>query len=164
MPIPGYEGIYDISSLGRVRSYPRNGTRAKTLHILRPSISRRGYYRVSLFKNDKVKYYSIHRLVAEAFLQRGPDQTEVNHKDGNPSNNLVSNLEWCSRSENHKHRVYFLGHNPLIPCRRVKCIELGETYPSAREAGKSTGIDYSSIIKNIKGKYAHAGGFHWEYA
>ena len=100
--IRGYEGIYKISNYGRIKSFPRNGT-IKKVKILRPGFNKFGYLIITLSKNDKCKYFRIHRLVAEAFIQNPENKPEVNHKDGNKFNNYYENLEWTTSTENQKH-------------------------------------------------------------
>ena len=97
--IKGYEGIYAISNYGRVKNIA-------TDKILSPVNNSKGYYKVELRKEKIGKRYYIHRMVAEAFLPNPNNKTEVNHRDSNPSNNHISNLEWVSSSENTKHAVY----------------------------------------------------------
>lgn len=162
-PICGYEGIYDVSNYGRVRSYPRNGTRDKRVHILKPSITRRGDKKVSLFRNNSAKYATIHQLVAQAFIPNPDGKTEVNHKDGDPSNNNVNNLEWVTKSENHLHRVYVLNKNALKACRQVICLETGVIYKSVRSAARAIGCNHKSIQRAASGIYSQAHGYHWRY-
>ena len=97
--IVGYEGKYQISNLGRVKSLKdRYGYRER---ILKPSTNKRGYKKVVLVKvGEKRKTFLVHRLVAEAFIPNPNNYSEVNHKDENPSNNNVDNLEWCTRKYN----------------------------------------------------------------
>lgn len=107
--IPGYEGIYQVSSTGIVRSLPRyetdrNGKQYQRKGIiLQPTLTTTGYYKVKLVKNGKRKDMKIHRLVAMAFLVNTYNKPHINHKDGNPLNNVVDNLEWCTQSENAQH-------------------------------------------------------------
>lgn len=93
--IQGYEGLYWVSNLGRVKS--------KT-DLLQPLKDRGKYLRVQLSKHNIQKFYSIHRLVALAFIPNPENKAEVNHIDGNKQNNTVQNLQWCSRSENMQHQ------------------------------------------------------------
>ena len=99
--IPGYEGLYEVSSYGRVRSVERcdRFNRKIVSKILKPNYVS-GYLRVGMYKNKTFKYYLIHRLVAQAFLPNPDNLSEVNHKDEDKSNNRVDNLEWCDRSYN----------------------------------------------------------------
>ena len=91
--IPGYEGLYVVSNNGRVKNV-RSG------RVLRGIVNNLGYIMVGLSKSGKVKMISVHRLVAEAFIENPDNLREVNHKDEDKSNNIVDNLEWCDRKYN----------------------------------------------------------------
>lgn len=112
-PIKGYEGFYEVSNLGNVRIVERRvrfGNQFRTVKPknLKPNDNGKGYKYYSLRVNGgKVKHVYAHRVVAEVFLCNCFDLPEVNHIDGNKSNNCVDNLEWCTRSENlvHAHRT-----------------------------------------------------------
>lgn len=103
-PVVGFEGLYEVSSKGRVRSIERRGTKGK---ILKPAIHRKGYYQYALTKDSVIKWYKAHRLVAIAFIPNPHNLPCVNHKDEDKTNNFVwvnedgtvnlekSNLEWC---------------------------------------------------------------------
>lgn len=104
-PIPKYEGLYEVSNLGEVRAIKRSGSRGMSLAI-HPS---KGYLQVWLSKNNKVKKFSVHRLVATAFIANPKRKPQVNHKDGNKANNKVSNLEWVTRAEQEAHKRTVLG-------------------------------------------------------
>lgn len=110
--IKGYEGIYKISNTGSIRSIYRG---RNTGRILIPILSTGGYYQVNLGSGDSKKKCLIHRLVAQSFL-KNKKYKEVNHKDGIKSNNNISNLEWCDRSQNMKHSI----ENGLLILNRNK--------------------------------------------
>jgi hypothetical protein len=95
--IPDYEGLYQVSNLGDIRSLKRK----KAINLL-PSIGTDGYYRLNLHKNGG-KTSSIHRIVAQAFIPNPDNKPQVNHKDGNKLNNHFDNLEWCTPKENTNH-------------------------------------------------------------
>lgn len=112
--IKGYEGLYQISNLGNIKSVDRAVKRVSwgkehivVFHgkILKPYISDRGYLRLMLSKNGIEKAHKIHKLVAIAFVDNPNGYKEVNHIDGNKLNNHVDNLEWCSRSQNIRHAI-----------------------------------------------------------
>ena len=101
--IKGYEGLYQINEIGEVI---RNNKKLKV------RVSKKGYGRVHLSKNNKAKDFYIHRLVAETFMVNTENKPQVNHIDGNKLNNLLSNLEWNTNSENQKHSFKVLGRIP----------------------------------------------------
>ena len=107
--VEGYEGLYQISSLGRIKTCKRkvhvshqgyDGFRITTERLLKTRINQFGYETVKLCKDNKYKEVFIHRLVAQAFICNPNNLSQVNHKDENPLNNEVDNLEWCSSKYN----------------------------------------------------------------
>lgn len=159
--IKGYNGKYQVSNLGNVKSFAR-----KKEHILIPT-STRGYLTVGLInQNHECKKYLIHRLVAEAFIPNPNNYKEVNHKDENKTNNNVNNLEWCTRAYNMSYgtarvRQGISFGNPVK--QLVKNDVVIAWYCSANMAGMLTGIDTSSIIACCRGRREFAGGYMWEY-
>lgn len=118
--IKGFEGLYQVSDHGRVRSMDRfieysNGIiakhKGKLLKFDKSKENKRGqfYLRVTLSKEDKQKRLQVHRLVAKHFIDKVKGKNIINHIDGNPENNHFSNLEWCSYSQNEKHSYDVLG-------------------------------------------------------
>lgn len=107
--IKGYEGLYEVSNLGNVRSLDRTvkrgqGYTIKEGRVLTPFYEeKKGYYQVVLAKDGKAKTYRVHRLVAVAFLENPNNYTDVNHKDEVKTNNNVDNLEWCTRKYNNNY-------------------------------------------------------------
>ena len=103
--IKGYEGQYQVSNLGRVRSLDRvvNNKHIKGQLITQHNKQNTTYKRVKLYKHSKRDTYSVHRLVAEAFIPNPNNYPEINHKDCKPDNNKVSNLEWCTREYNYNY-------------------------------------------------------------
>lgn len=99
-PVVGYEGLYEVSDHGRVRG-PKG--------LVKPKPTNRGYIRTELWRNGSRWRPSIHRLVAEHFIANPKQHPQVNHKDGDKSNNAVTNLEWCTASENALHAVQLHG-------------------------------------------------------
>lgn len=107
--ISGFEGHYQVSNLGNVRSLVGwNGHKTvERKKVLKPSMTTTGYWKVKLVKDGARKDYRIHRLVALSFLEKEDGKDVVNHKDGNKLNNDVQNLEWCTQKENIDHAVEF---------------------------------------------------------
>ena len=159
--VKGYEGLYEVSNLGRVKSLPRNGT-VLCKKILKYSLDKCGYRQVILSKNNVRKSAKIHRLVAEAFLQNENNFPSINHKDENKQNNDVSNLEWCSHSYNNSYN----GRAKKVAERKYKqvlCIELNTIFESLTDAEKRTKIRVGNICSCCKGNLKTAGGYHWKY-
>lgn len=105
LPIKGYEGKYEVSNLGNVKSLKRlstvwDGYQKKKDRLLKPNINNNGYATVSLCKDAKVKVMLIHRLVAIAFVPNPHNKPIVDHIDTNPLNNRADNLRWCTQKEN----------------------------------------------------------------
>ena len=156
--IEGYEGLYQISNLGRVRSLARATTSGKVLKQMK----KHGYMNVCFSKNNVDKYFRVHRLVALAFIPNPENKPTVNHIDGNKANNNVSNLEWATHSENETHSYRSLGKKPNRPWagkprkfaraftdQQVRDIRKDKR-PS-REIGKEYGVSKTTIL-NIKAK------------
>lgn len=103
--IEGYEGLYQVSNIGRIKSFPRTGTQTKEERIKKFVKSFNGYYRVSLWKNGKSQVSLVHRIVAKAFFDNISDDLQVNHIDGNKENNSLDNLELVTPKQNVKHAI-----------------------------------------------------------
>lgn len=154
--IKGYEGKYQVSNLGNIKSlnYNRSKGTSKTLN---PEISL-GYPLVQLYdKNGKRHRVRIHRLVAEAFVNNpNPKKYNIiNHIDGDKTNNMFTNLEWCDN----RHNSNYPGH-----WRKVYCFDLDEYFKSITEASIRTGISRCNISKACSGQLLQAGGMWWCYA
>ena len=170
--IPNYPG-YQASDRGRIRSvkhtvkYSDGRIREHPGKILRPATNKRGYLEVypGLAPNGKRNTIGVHRLTAMAFIPNPKNKPFINHKDGNPQNNTVSNLEWATPRENSRHAKYILKNkNYGIPCQRIICVETGVEYESIREAWRKTGVHWSGIAKVLKNREGRkrAGGYHWK--
>ena len=124
--IQGYEGLYQVSNLGRVRSL--NYKKTKTVKILKLTSNTKGYLQLILHKNGEISSRKVHRLVAEAFIPNPDGLPQVNHKDENKQNNCVDNLEWCTN-------YYNAWYGTKIDKMRKKrskpilCVETGVIYP-----------------------------------
>lgn len=158
--VKGYEGLYLISTYGRVLSAPRNGTK-KDWHFLAPHFVG-GYIQYQLSKDNIKREYKAHRLVAEAFLPNPGNKREVNHIDGNKHNNSVGNLEWATSSENQLHAYYELGKGIKAIKQLSKDGKLIKVWCSIKEASLSLDIDAPDISNASRGKRLSAGGYKWQ--
>lgn len=110
--ITGYEGLYEVSSLGRFRALrkTKGNNSIQKEKLLKPQVKANGYQIIGLWKNSKCYTRSAHRIVAEAFIENPDGKPDINHKNGVHNDNRVANLEWCTPSENLKHAFDVLGH------------------------------------------------------
>ena len=142
-PIAEYEGLYEISNLGNCR-------RVGSDHNLSPHLNSAGYIRYSLSKNGKHKYKFAHRLEAEAFIPNTENKKQVNHIDGNKTNNLITNLEWCNQSENVKQQ-YKDGKISRKINGKIFCVEKNQIFDTVEEASKALGVHRRSIYNVLNG-------------
>ena len=167
--VVGYEELYEVSSLGRVRSLPRicRKLEGKVMKdylyggkMLKPYKDPRGYLSVRLYRNDKTKDKKVHRLVAEAFLPNTDKTLQINHKDENKANNSVDNLEWCTGTYNRNY-----GSGATRNKKRVAQYDadgnLLAVYSSRHEAGIAVGTAPENICEVAKGNRKKAKGFIW---
>lgn len=154
--------VYEVSNTGKIRN-------KATKYELKQSDNRNGYKKVSIWvENNTIrKNFYIHRLVALSFVKNLENEKYVNHKDGNKSNNNANNLEWCTCSENQKHKYRVLKckypkRENFRKAIEIKCLETGEVYKSVRGAGRILNIDPRLISRSIhsNGKYT-ANNCHW---
>lgn len=151
--VPGYER-YFVTEDGRLFKELKMHTRKK-------------YTNVRLWDSDNQKSYftGIHRLVAMCYIDNPDNKPFVNHQDGDPSNNHVSNLEWCTNSENVQHAYDIgLGYKIVKPVRQVSLNgEVIARYKSISEASRQTGVNLSHICQCCRGNRKTNGGYRWEY-
>ena len=166
--VVGYEGLYQVSNLGNVKS--KRG-------LLKPQVRQHGYLSVWLYGRGGIcgrsgKQFSVHRIVAEAFLQNPNGYTEVNHKDECKTNNRAENLEWCSHVQNSNHgtrgrRIGLANTNGKRSRPIAKYTMSGKlvrVFPSLQEAGRC-GYAAENVCRCAKGSnsYSHAYGYLWRY-
>lgn len=169
--IAGYEGLYAVSNLGRVKSLAREITcgvkkgkrlvKEKIKCIGTYSGNNLGYKIVVLSKNGKLQMHYVHRLVAEAFIPRMEGCNVVNHLDCDKSNNRADNLEWTTYKRNSEHAKK---HGRYIKIRPVINIETGECFESAKEAAHAYGVVRTSIARCLTHAQFTCRGYHWKYA
>lgn len=121
----------------------------------------KGYKAVLIRDNGKERTVFVHRLVALAFVPNPDNKPQVNHIDGNKTNNRAENLEWVTLAENMRHRAEVLKSYHKKP---IRCIELGVTFDSVSEASKICGVSRASITECASGRRKTAGGKRWQYA
>ena len=162
--IEGYEGIYQISNTGQVKSLARkcSGRYSNREIIKKPFVEKDGYFTVGLYKDGKYRYCRVHRLVAIAFIPNPNNYPEVNHIDENKQNNNVENLEWCTTRYNltYGHRLDCArgerNHRHKLTADQVKEIrrvyKKGDLEYGQSALGKKYGIAHGSIAAIVQGK------------
>lgn len=175
--IQGYEGLYQVSNLGNVKSL--NYRHRREEHLLKQSINKHGYCFVMLHLNGMVKNVLVHRAVAIAFIENKCNLPLINHKDENRLNNQVENLEWCDqkynlnyslsrRKPNKKKRRCNITYTPKKYKEKVfqKNMngEIVHEYSTVSEAARNNKMSLKSLIACCKGERKTAYGYKWEFA
>ena len=165
--IPGCNGRYQVSSLGRIRSYANFGSkhRQKEKAILKKTfMNKDGYAKVQIYyDNGKLGSEFVHRLVAKAFIPNPNRRSDVNHKNGDKADNSTENLEWVSHRDNVVHSVKVLGNKPGHR-NKVQCVETGQVFIGYKDAADSVGSTQNEIWKVLSDKKpgrVTCGGYHW---
>lgn len=177
VPIKGFPG-YEVSSDGRVRSFVGwKGRGTPEAKVISQSRKKSGYMQVVLCNGTEKKSFSVHRLVAEAFITNEGGKRTVNHKNGIKDDNRSCNLEWVSQGENIKH-AYRTGLREPSECQKKSVVkrcgkpvlmldengEIINTFESASEAERQTGAHHQDILKCCKKKIKQTKGYVWRYA
>lgn len=181
-PIVGFEDLYEVSDMGRVRSKPftktiyRNGYPIRMPYggrVLKPQPTRTGYMVVWLYngeaklKGRNGKTFQVHRLVANAFVPNTRNLPEVNHLNEDKSDNRAENLEWCTHKENTNYGTA-QERRAEKQSYKVDQFDLNGkyvgTHKSMCEASRNTGVPYSNINYCVSGKFKQAGGYIWRRA
>lgn len=172
--VVGYEGLYQVSNLGRIKSMPKvlfvqNEKRkyATYVHrkakILKQILDAYGYLIVSLYGfNNSYKNKKVHRIVAEAFLENIGDKPQIDHIDCNRRNNVVENLRYCTAKENHQNKITELKRSPIV-AQLDKNGKIVATFKSPKEVARTFHIWYKPILeccKHIRDSY---NGYRWVY-
>ena len=175
LPIEGYEDLYQVSNLGRVKSL--NYRKSNQEKILKQDTNKKGYQQVQLYKDRKPKTFRVHRLVANAFIPNPNNLPQVNHKDEVKANNHVSNLEWCTVEYNinygtRNEKVSKLMYGKLgKDCPNSKQViqltlsgEVVRKWDSTMDIQRELGYNQCNISKCCKGKRKTSNGYKWVYA
>ena len=166
--IKGYEGLYQVSSEGRVKSLERKDCLGRIVkeRVLKTAPNAQGYPIVCLYVGGRQKLFKVHRLVCQAFHKNPENKPCVNHIDENKTNNCASNLEWCTYEENNNHGT----HNERVAKDNSKPVRqytldggLIKVWASPCEAGKQGGFDSATISNVANGKRKTHKGFIWKY-
>lgn len=170
--IKDYEGIYQVSNLGRVKSFDSIDKlgRIRKGRILKGCKNTKGYLLVNLCKNNIGCGNLVHRLVAESFIPNPENKPQVNHIDEDKTNNMVSNLEWMIVKENNNHGTRneragkAISKSKSIPiiATNIKTGESKEFYGS-NECARQLGLHDSNITSVLKGRYKQTGGYTFKY-
>ena len=168
---------YYVTDAGDIYSRSENHNPNGRIRKLKPWVNKYGYKIVDLIKYGKKTHKSVHRLVAEAFIPNPENKPQINHKNGIKSDNNISNLEWCSASENIAHSFHVLCHPKPVgmsgkfgkDCPLSKIVQqikdgkvIAEFY-GCSEANRLTGVDFRCISACCLGKRKQAGGYQWRY-
>jgi hypothetical protein len=166
--IDGFEGLYQVSNIGRVRSLNHETNGKKYIGKVLSTKVTSGYPTVLLSNGAKKTLCRVHRLVARTFIENPTKLPEVNHLDGNKNNNCVENLEWCTSRENKIH-AWVTGLTKAPPPEKPRMVEqynnnvLIAVYKSIDIASILLDISSEDICKCCKGKRKSAGGYQWKY-
>ena len=158
-PIKGYEGLYEVSNFGRIKSLNYNHTGKGK--ILKQNQIMNGYKLVMLYKDGNGKNYLVHRLVAEAFLPNTDNLPCVNHKDENKQNNVVSNLEWCTHEYNNRYGTRIeRTSKPIL--QYTLDGEFVKEWKSTAECGRN-GYNQGHVAACCRGERKTHKGSVWKY-
>lgn len=183
--IEGYENLYQVSNLGRVKSLGNGKSNKSKLKIMKTNLNHKGYPMISLCKDGKSKGYSVHRLVAQAFIPNPDNLPQINHKDEDKTNNRVENLEWCTNEYNHNYgtRIERVRQKQIGNPKMKTCLgkfgkdnptskpiiqftmdgELVRMWFAAKDAQREMGYNDKSISQCCNGNRHTHKGFKWEF-
>lgn len=144
--VKGFEGLYAVTSCGRVYSYKRK-------RFLQPYLNSNGYYYVTLMKDNSKYQFRLHRLVADTYIPNPDNLETVDHIDSCKEHNYVGNLQWMTREEN----------TVKAKSKPIRCLQNDKIYPSQKAAAQELGLDQGSISKVVRGIMKQTKGYSFEY-
>lgn len=165
--IPSYEGLYQASNLGRIKSFARNSTRGGVLKQVDRGV---GYYKVTLCKGGKTKQFNVHSIIAAVFLPNPNNYKYVDHIDENRKNNRIDNLQWCTAKQNlyfrdgvYRRAITRRGKDKRVISQYSLAGKKIKEFKTLHEAAKAVNGQAQNIWKVVKGKRLNAYGFNWRY-
>lgn len=164
--VDGYEGLYEVSNQGKIRSLMHNGKKRKEPYIMNPHIQKNGYAYVGLWKDGKARVFRFHRVVAKSFIPNPNNLPCVNHIDENKANNKVSNLEWCTikYNDNYGTKNKRTSMKKSIPVGKYdENGNLLKKYYGLNEAARQEGLSVGNICEVCNGRRKHTGGYIWRF-
>ena len=170
--IKGYQGLYKLSDTGLVKSFKKS----RYGKILKPYLSKRGYFVINLYSNFYYKTYTIHRLIGIHFILNPYNKPQINHKNGMKTDNNIKNLEWATSSENNQHaydtdlkKGSWLGKFGVDNKSSKAIYQLSldgnriKIWANAYEVERQIGINMSSVNNVLRSRSKTAGNYKWEY-
>lgn len=155
-PVKGFEGYYEVSNKGRVKSLPRYTVDRQLVgRFLKPYKNKLGYLTCVLCKDASIHPQLIHRLVGGAFVKRPNGKDFINHKNSNRADNRAENLEWCTTLENVHHKIYVAGHHqrgdrhPRVKLKESEVLSIHRKYKNGSHTYQSLGDEYGVLDTTI---------------
>ena len=170
--IKEYEGLYQISNLGNIKSVNKKDSLGRKVNgkMMKPIKRKDGYLDITLHKNGEAKHFLIHKIVAKTFIKNKNNYKEINHIDENKRNNNIDNLEWCDRSYNINYGKANKSRRKKLLNKRGKKIaqldnnkQIIKIFPSLMQTVRELKLNKSHLSQCCNGKRKTTGGYYWQY-